>query len=106
MRPRRRACSPRSAAAAGKIAPRACAGRLRFGLLTASERGIAFAMKTRAAIAHAAGKPLEIVTVDLDGPKSGEVLVELKATGFATPTSSRAPAEIRKACFPRFSGMR
>src|SRR5437763_4497229 len=81
MRPRRRACSPRSAAAAGKIAPRACAGRLCFGLLTASERGIAFAMKTRAAIAHAAGKPLEIVTVDLDGPKSGEVLVELKATG-------------------------
>src|SRR5436190_1268472 len=81
MRPRRRACSPRSAAAAGKIAPRACAGRLRFGLLTASERGIAFAMKTRAAIAYAAGKPLEIVSVDLDGPKSGEVLVELKATG-------------------------
>src|SRR5438045_1302760 len=81
MRPRRRACSPRSAAAAGKIAPRACAGRLCSGLLTASERGIAFAMKTRAAIAHAAGKPLEIVTVDLDGPKSGEVLVELKATG-------------------------
>jgi len=38
-------------------------------------------MKTRAAIAHAAGQPLEIVTVDLDGPKAGEVLVELKATG-------------------------
>ncbi len=38
-------------------------------------------MKTRAAIAYAAGKPLEIVSVDLDGPKSGEVLVELKATG-------------------------
>src|SRR5580700_12329 len=38
-------------------------------------------MKTRAAIAYAAGKPLEIVTVDLDGPKAGEVLVELKATG-------------------------
>src|ERR1700757_1947255 len=38
-------------------------------------------MKTRAAIAHAAGKPLEIVTADLDGPKTGEVLVELKATG-------------------------
>src|ERR1700756_251392 len=38
-------------------------------------------MKTRAAIANAAGKPLEIVTVDLDGPKSGEVMVELKATG-------------------------
>src|SRR6202163_3158923 len=39
------------------------------------------AMKTRAAIAYAAGKPLEIVTVDLDGPRAGEVLVELKATG-------------------------
>ena len=38
-------------------------------------------MKTRAAIAYAAGKPLEIVTVDLDGPRAGEVLVELKATG-------------------------
>jgi S-(hydroxymethyl)glutathione dehydrogenase / alcohol dehydrogenase len=38
-------------------------------------------MKTRAAIAYAAGKPLEIVSVDLDGPKAGEVLVELKATG-------------------------
>jgi S-(hydroxymethyl)glutathione dehydrogenase/alcohol dehydrogenase len=38
-------------------------------------------MKTRAAIAWAAGKPLEVVTVELDGPKDGEVLVELKATG-------------------------
>src|ERR1700684_1036046 len=38
-------------------------------------------MKTRAAIAYAPGKPLEIVTLDLEGPKAGEVLVELKATG-------------------------
>ena len=38
-------------------------------------------MKTRAAIAWAAGKPLEVVEVDLDGPKAGEVLVEIKATG-------------------------
>jgi len=38
-------------------------------------------MKTRAAIATAAGKPLEVVTLDLEGPKAGEVLVELKATG-------------------------
>src|ERR1700745_2068844 len=38
-------------------------------------------MKTRAAIAHAARQPLEIATVELDGPKAGEVLVELKATG-------------------------
>ncbi len=38
-------------------------------------------MKTRAAIAYAAGKPLEVVEVDLDGPKAGEVLVEIRATG-------------------------
>ncbi|MBK6598414.1 MAG: S-(hydroxymethyl)glutathione dehydrogenase/class III alcohol dehydrogenase [Proteobacteria bacterium] len=38
-------------------------------------------MKTRAALAWAAGKPLEIATVDLDGPRAGEVLVEMRATG-------------------------
>src|ERR1700719_4496425 len=38
-------------------------------------------MKTKAAIAHAAGKPLEVVEVDLQGPKAGEVLVEIKASG-------------------------
>src|ERR1700759_1240082 len=38
-------------------------------------------MKTRAAVAFEAKKPLEIVEVDLEGPKSGEVLVEIKATG-------------------------
>src|ERR1700690_877914 len=38
-------------------------------------------MKTRAAVALAAGKPLEIMEVDLDGPREGEVLVEIKATG-------------------------
>src|SRR6478609_2913980 len=38
-------------------------------------------MKTRAAVAYAAGKPLVIEEVDLEGPKAGEVLVEIKATG-------------------------
>ena len=38
-------------------------------------------MKVRAAVAHAAGKPLTIEEVDLAGPKAGEVLVEIKATG-------------------------
>src|SRR5690348_7653170 len=38
-------------------------------------------MKTKAAIAYAAGKPLEVVTVDLGGPKTGEVLVEIRASG-------------------------
>src|SRR6516165_4511873 len=38
-------------------------------------------MKTRAAVAFAAQKPLEIVELDLEGPREGEVLVEIKATG-------------------------
>jgi S-(hydroxymethyl)glutathione dehydrogenase/alcohol dehydrogenase len=38
-------------------------------------------MKTRAAVAWKAGAPLTIETVDLAGPKVGEVLIELKATG-------------------------
>ena len=38
-------------------------------------------MKTRAAVAWKAGAPLTIETVDLEGPKAGEVLVEVKATG-------------------------
>ena len=38
-------------------------------------------MKTRAAVAFEKAKPLEIVEIDLEGPKAGEVLVEVKATG-------------------------
>ncbi len=38
-------------------------------------------MKTRAAVAFEKAKPLEIVEVDLEGPRAGEVLVEVKATG-------------------------
>ena len=38
-------------------------------------------MRTRAAVAVAAGKPLEIMEVNLEGPRKGEVLVEIKATG-------------------------
>jgi len=38
-------------------------------------------MKTRAAVAWKAGQPLTIETVDLEGPREGEVLVEVKATG-------------------------
>lgn len=38
-------------------------------------------MDVRAAVAFEAGKPLEITTVQLDGPRAGEVLVEIKATG-------------------------
>src|SRR6478735_3026466 len=38
-------------------------------------------MDVRAAVAFEAGKPLQITTVKLDGPREGEVLVEIKATG-------------------------
>ncbi len=38
-------------------------------------------MKTRAAVAWKAGEPLRVEEVDLDGPRAGEVLVEIKATG-------------------------
>jgi S-(hydroxymethyl)glutathione dehydrogenase/alcohol dehydrogenase len=38
-------------------------------------------MDVRAAVAHAAGAPLTIETVQLDGPKGGEVLIEIKASG-------------------------
>ena len=38
-------------------------------------------METRAAVALEAGKPLSIETVDLEGPRAGEVLVEIKSTG-------------------------
>ncbi|GFE64474.1 S-(hydroxymethyl)glutathione dehydrogenase/class III alcohol dehydrogenase [Litoreibacter roseus] len=38
-------------------------------------------MRTRAAVATAAGKPLEVMEVNLEGPREGEVLVEIKATG-------------------------
>jgi S-(hydroxymethyl)glutathione dehydrogenase/alcohol dehydrogenase len=38
-------------------------------------------MKTRAAVCYEAGQPLVLETVDLDGPRAGEVLIEIKATG-------------------------
>ena len=38
-------------------------------------------MEVRAAVAHKAGQPLTIETVQLEGPKAGEVMVEIKATG-------------------------
>ncbi|MGB3316145.1 MAG: S-(hydroxymethyl)glutathione dehydrogenase, partial [Albidovulum sp.] len=37
-------------------------------------------MRTRAAVAVQAGKPLEVMDVNLAGPKAGEVMVEIKAT--------------------------
>ena len=38
-------------------------------------------MKTRAAVAWKAGTPLTIEIIDIEGPKTGEVLIEIMATG-------------------------
>src|SRR5688572_24401877 len=58
-------------------------------------------MKTRAAVAHAAKEPLRIEEVELAGPKAGEVLVEIKATGVCHTdhyTLSGADSEGRFPC--------
>ncbi|NND92256.1 MAG: S-(hydroxymethyl)glutathione dehydrogenase/class III alcohol dehydrogenase [Granulosicoccus sp.] len=61
-------------------------------------------MKTRAAVAFESGKPLEVVEVDLDGPKAGEVLVEIKATGLChTDEFTRSGADPEGA-FPAILG--
>ncbi|MGE3066445.1 MAG: S-(hydroxymethyl)glutathione dehydrogenase/class III alcohol dehydrogenase [Hyphomicrobiaceae bacterium] len=61
-------------------------------------------MKTRAAVAFEADKPLEIVDVDLEGPKAGEVLVEIKATGLChTDEFTRSGAD-PEGLFPAILG--
>ena len=61
-------------------------------------------MKVQAAVALAADRPLEIATVDLDGPKAGEVLVEIKATGIChTDEFTRSGAD-PEGLFPAILG--
>ena len=61
-------------------------------------------MRTRAAVAFEAGKPLEVVEVNLEGPKAGEVLVEMKATGIChTDEFTRSGADPEGA-FPAILG--
>ncbi|MCC7219068.1 MAG: S-(hydroxymethyl)glutathione dehydrogenase/class III alcohol dehydrogenase [Burkholderiales bacterium] len=61
-------------------------------------------MDVRAAVAHAAGMPLVIETVRLDGPQAGEVLVELKATGIChTDEFTRSGAD-PEGLFPAILG--
>lgn len=61
-------------------------------------------MKTKAAVAFAAGKPLEIVDVDLDGPKAGEVLVEIKATGVCHTDAFTLSGDDPEGAFPAILG--
>ena len=61
-------------------------------------------MKTRAAVAFAAGKPLEIVDVDLAGPQQGEVLIELKATGVCHTDAFTLSGDDPEGAFPAILG--
>jgi len=61
-------------------------------------------MRTRAAVAMEAGKPLEIMEVNLEGPKAGEVLIEIKATGIChTDEFTRSGAD-PEGMFPAILG--
>ena len=61
-------------------------------------------MKSRAAVAFAAGKPLEIVEVDLEGPRPGEVLVEIKATGVCHTDAFTLSGDDPEGAFPAILG--
>ena len=61
-------------------------------------------MDVRAAVAHKAGAPLEMQTVQLDGPKAGEVMIEIKATGIChTDEFTRSGAD-PEGLFPAILG--
>ena len=62
-------------------------------------------MKTKAAVAWKSGAPLTIETVDLEGPKTGEVLVEIKATAIChTDYYTLSGAEISPRPFQLVTG--
>ncbi len=61
-------------------------------------------MKSRAAVAFKAGSPLEIVEVDLEGPKAGEVLVEIKATGVCHTDAFTLSGDDPEGAFPAILG--
>ncbi|MEE3300301.1 MAG: alcohol dehydrogenase catalytic domain-containing protein, partial [Pseudomonadota bacterium] len=61
-------------------------------------------MKSQAAVAFSASKPLEIVEVDLEGPKPGEVLVEIKATGICHTDAFTLSGDDPEGAFPAILG--
>ena len=61
-------------------------------------------MKTQAAVALRAGAPLEICEVDLEGPKAGEVLVEIKATGVCHTDAFTLSGDDPEGAFPAILG--
>ena len=61
-------------------------------------------MKTKAALAIEAGQPLIIEELDLDGPKEGEVLVEIKATGICHTDAFTLSGDDPEGIFPAVLG--
>ena len=61
-------------------------------------------MKTKAAVAFEAGKPLEIAEVDLQGPQPGEVMVEIKATGVCHTDAFTLSGDDPEGAFPAILG--
>src|SRR5882724_8991450 len=61
-------------------------------------------METRAAVAHKAGQPLSIETVQLDGPRAGEVLVEIRATGVCHTDAYTLSGQDSEGIFPGILG--
>src|SRR5580698_5758582 len=61
-------------------------------------------MDVRAAVAFEAGKPLTIETVQLDGPKAGEVLIEMKATGICHTDKYTLSGSDPEGLFPSILG--
>jgi S-(hydroxymethyl)glutathione dehydrogenase/alcohol dehydrogenase len=61
-------------------------------------------MESRAAVAHAAGQPLTIETIEVEGPKGGEVLVEIKATGICHTDAYTLSGKDPEGLFPAVLG--
>ena len=61
-------------------------------------------MKTRAAVAWEAGKPLEVTEVELDGPREGEILIRNVATGVCHTDAYTLSGEDPEGLFPSILG--
>ena len=61
-------------------------------------------MRTRAAVALQAGQPLEVMDVELAGPRAGEVMVEIKATGICHTDEFTLSGSDPEGLFPAILG--
>ncbi|MEM9532448.1 MAG: S-(hydroxymethyl)glutathione dehydrogenase/class III alcohol dehydrogenase [Pseudomonadota bacterium] len=61
-------------------------------------------MKTRAAVARAAGEPLQIEEIDIEGPRAGEVMIQIKATGVCHTDAFTLSGDDPEGLFPAVLG--